>query len=192
LSDGIFAVAMTLIVLEIHVPPHAAIHSEAELLTAIADLAPRFLMYLTSFLTLGIFRMGQQTQLNQLARADRDVAWIHLVFLALVVLLPFSTSLLAEFLHFRTALLLYWANILALGLAQLASWRCAQASGLIKPDMGADLVAAIYRRVIVAQAGYGAGAALCVFGTTWSIGVILALQAYFAFAPRLRPLRSGA
>jgi uncharacterized membrane protein len=178
LSDGIFAVAMTLIVLEIHVPPHAAIHSEAELLTAIADLAPRFLMYLTSFLTLGIFRMGQQTQLNQLARADRDVAWIHLVFLALVVLLPFSTSLLAEFLHFRTALLLYWANILA--------------SGLIKPDMGADLVAAIYRRVIVAQAGYGAGAALCVFGTTWSIGVILALQAYFAFAPRLRPLRSGA
>lgn len=74
LSDGLFAIAMTLLILDIRVPDAGGIHSEAALCRAVAGLAPRFVMYLMSFLTLGIFWTGQQTQLNHFARADRDLA----------------------------------------------------------------------------------------------------------------------
>jgi uncharacterized membrane protein len=55
LSDGIFAVAMTLLVLELHVPVREAIHSERDLRRALALLTPQILIYMMSFLTLGIF-----------------------------------------------------------------------------------------------------------------------------------------
>ena len=50
-----------------------------------------------SFMTLGIFWNGQQTQLNHFARGNRDIAWIHLAFLACITFMPFSTQLLADF-----------------------------------------------------------------------------------------------
>src|SRR5258707_4299341 len=97
LSDGIFAVAMTLLVLDLRVPLSSAIQSEQALWDTLVQLAPRFLTYLMSFLTLGIFWVGQQTQLNHFARSNRNLAWIHLTFLLGVTLLPFSTALLADF-----------------------------------------------------------------------------------------------
>src|SRR5580658_7314443 len=111
LSDGIFAVAMTLLVLDLRVPAAEAIHSEHDLWHALVVLSPRLVMYMMSFLTLGIFWIGQQTQLNHLARSDRSLSWIHLAFLFLVSMTPFSTALLAEFVRYRPALLVYWLNI---------------------------------------------------------------------------------
>jgi len=67
LSDGIFAIAATILVLDFHTPEAADIHSEAELLRALTASAPRLLPWLLSSLTLGIFWLGQQTQLSQLA-----------------------------------------------------------------------------------------------------------------------------
>jgi uncharacterized membrane protein len=64
LSDGIFAVAMTLLVLDLRVPAVEAVHAEHDLWRAFVALAPRLVMYAMSFLTLGIFWVGQQTQLN--------------------------------------------------------------------------------------------------------------------------------
>ena len=98
LSDGLFAIAATILVLDFHTPEPADIHSEAELLRALAASAPRLLPWLLSSLTLGIFWLGQQTQLSQLARSNRDLAWLHFLFLAVVTVLPFSTRLLADFL----------------------------------------------------------------------------------------------
>src|SRR5882762_10676243 len=107
LSDGIFAVAMTLLVLDIHIPSAEAVHSEAELLHALAALGPQWIAYGMSFLTLGIFWAGQQTQLNNLREGSRDLTWIHLGFLFAITLMPLSTRLLAEFIEFRGALVLY-------------------------------------------------------------------------------------
>src|SRR5277367_5707260 len=122
LSDGVFAFAMTLLVLDIRIPKLDTVTSEHDLWLAVVALAPRFVMYLMSFLTLGIFWVGQQTQLNHVAHSDRDYAWLHILFLATIGLVPFSTALLAEYITFRTALLVYWFNILLLGLEILATW----------------------------------------------------------------------
>src|ERR1700733_5268412 len=122
LSDGIFAMAMTLLVLDLHAPAAEAIHSEQGLSNALAALAPKLLMYVMSFMTLGIFWVGQQSQLIHLERSDRSLSWLHMAFLFFVSMTPFSTTLLAEFSAYRIALLVYWLNILMLGAALYVTW----------------------------------------------------------------------
>jgi uncharacterized membrane protein len=185
LSDGVFAVAMTLLVLDLKAPVAEVIHSEHDLWLALMAISPRFLVYLMSFVTLGIFWLGQQAQLNLLERSNRDVVWLHIGFLASVCLIPFSTALLAEFMTYRVALIAYWANIFLLGMILLVSWRLSRRFDLAKPDLPPDIDGAIYRRIIVAQALYAFGAVLCVFSTYWSIGFIVLLQLNYALAPRI-------
>lgn len=115
LSHGIFAFATALLVLDVPTPPAEAIRSERELLHALVALSPKVVTYIMSFLTLGIFWVGQQTQLNHLDRSDRNLTGLHIAFLCAVSVMPFSTRLLSEFLSYRTALLKYWVDILALG-----------------------------------------------------------------------------
>lgn len=186
LSDGIFAVAMTLLVLDLHVPLAAAIHSDRDLLHAMAELALRLLVYVMSFLTLGIFWVLQQTQLNHVERSDRDLSWMHLAFLLTVTLIPFSTSLLAEFTSRRIALLSYWANILAMGVALYASWRYVTRNCLVKADISAEATVAIRRRMLMGQSLYAFGALLCAFNTYWSIAFIVLVQLNYAIAPGSR------
>ncbi|HTQ61576.1 MAG TPA: TMEM175 family protein [Candidatus Solibacter sp.] len=184
LSDGIFAVAMTLLLLELHVPGRELISNEGDLRRALVLLAPQLLVYLMSFLTLGIFWVGQQTQLNHIERSERHFTWIHLAFLFMVTLMPFSTRLLIEFMDFRTALLAYWANILLLGVLLFASWGRARRASLIKSDTPPEVPTAICRRIWIAQSLYAFGALLCVFHTYWSIAFIVLVQLNYAIAPR--------
>ena len=185
LSDGVFAIAMTLIVFEIRVPDTASIHSEAELWSALRTLGPQLVTYLLSFLTLGIFWSGQQTQLSHLARGDRHLTWIYIGFLACVAIMPFSTLILGQFIQLRLALLLYWMNFALLGAILYGAWSYSIRSGLLKPDAPAEVQALVKRRIIVAQALYALGAALVVFGTGVSIAFIVLVQQNFAIAPRI-------
>ena len=186
LSDGVFAVAMTLLVLDLRAPAAEAIHSDQDLWRALVALSPRLLMYVMSFMTLGIFWVGQQTQLNHLERSDRSLSWIHIAFLFCVSILPFATTLLAEFPEYRVALLVYWLNILLLGAALYLSWVCAVGTGLVKSDMPAQVSSAIKKRILIAQALYACGALLCVVNTYWSMALIIAVQLNYAIAPRFR------
>ena len=171
LSDGVFAVAMTLLLLELHAPAQDVIHSERDLLHAMAALGPQLAVYLMSFLTLGIFWMG--------------LSWLHLAFLFAVTLMPVSTRFLTEFAQYRSALLAYWTNILLLGAVLYLSWGCATRAHLIKDEIPPEVPAAICRRIVVGQALYAFGALLCVFNSYWSIAFIVLVQMYFAIAPRL-------
>jgi uncharacterized membrane protein len=185
LSDGIFAFAMTVLVVEIHIPDSLGIHSEAELWAGLAALGPRIVAWLLSVMTLGIFWVGQQTHLNQLSRADRDLSWLHFLFLACVTALPFSTRLLAEFITYKTAFLIYWLNIALCGASILACVVYAERAGLIKPDAPEHFSAAFRRRVLVAQALYALGAIVGLFSIPLGIGFIVLVQLNYVIAPRL-------
>ena len=185
LSDGIFAVAMTLLVLEIHTPDKLDIHSEAELCAGLAALAPRIVAWLLSLMTLGIFWVGQQTHLDHVEHADRDLSWLHFLFLACITALPFSTRLLAEFITYKAAFLVYWLNILLCGLSILACAIYAERAGLIKADAPENFSRAYRRRVLIAQALYAAGAALGLISIPLGIGFIVLVQLNYAIAPRL-------
>ena len=185
LSDGLFAIAMTLIVLEIRIPTLSPPTTDAMLAGALGDLAPRFLTYLLSFMTLGIFWNGQQTQLSYLSRGNRDLSWLSLLFLAIVALFPFTTSLLAEYFDLRLALGLYWLNIFATGVAIFATWLYAEHAGLVRDDAGPEIGRAIRRRIVIAQVLYGLGFAIgLVFGTLPAVVFIVLVQLNFAIAPR--------
>jgi uncharacterized membrane protein len=182
LSDGVFSVAMTLLVLDLRTPAADVIHSDHDLLNALLLLTPRLVTYLMSFLTLGIFWLGQQVQLDRLSRSGRDLVWIHLGFLCAVTLVPFSTALLAEHINYRVALVVYWANILLLGLLLLWTWKEAVRTKLVREDTPPDIVAAIYRRILIAQLLYAFGAALCLISTYWSIAFIVLVQLNYVVA----------
>ena len=184
LSDGIFAVSMTLLVLDLHVPASEAIHSERDLWRALLALSPRLVIFLMSVMTNGIFWVGQQTQLNHFARADRNLAWIHIAFLCVIMLTPFTTSLLAEYIHYRTALLVYWFNILLLGLFLYWSWSYATRRQFIAEDAPGNIHNAVTRRIVIAQSLYAAGAALCFLNKYYSIAAIVLIQINYAIAPQ--------
>jgi uncharacterized membrane protein len=188
LSDGIFGVGMTLLVLDLRTPLVEAIHSDRDLLAALAAVLPRLVMYMMSFMTLGIFWVGQQTQLNHLARSDRNFTWLNLGFLFLVTLMPFSTRLLTEFIGYRAALLAYWFNIFLLGLLLYVSWGYAVRYKILAEDTPPEVPTALCHRIIVAQSLYAFGALLCIINTYWSIAFIVLVQLNYAIAPRfLRP-----
>ena len=185
LSDGIFAVAMTLLVLDIHIPTAAQVRSEGDLLLALGALGPQWVAYGMSFLTLGILWAGQQTQLNHIAEGTRDLTWIHLAFLFAITMMPLSTRLLAEFILYRTALAIYWLNIFVPGAMLYWSWAYATRANLIKADTPEGVRNSICRRILVAQSLYAGGTALCLISTWLSIGVIVLVQLNYAIAPRL-------
>jgi uncharacterized membrane protein len=200
LSDGIFAVAMTLLVLDLAVPAGEAIQSqrplwesgaiqdEAPLWNALAQITPHLLPYLMSFLTLGIFWLGQQTQLNHFSRSNRTLAWIHLVFLLAVTLMPFSTGLLAGFVNSRLAIVIYWLNLLFLGVMLFISWRYARRAGLAKEEVTDEISAATERRIVIYQGLYAFGAALCIINTYVSIVFLILMQLNSIIAPRIGKL----
>jgi TMEM175 potassium channel family protein len=189
LSDGLFAIAATILVLDFHTPEPADIHSEAELLHALVNSAPRLLPWLLSSLTLGIFWLGQQTQLSQLERSNRDLAWLHFIFLAVVTVLPFSTRLLADFLSYRVAFLIYWVNIALLGASLYAAWAYAERAKLIRQEAHGEVSRAVKRRIVVAQSLYAIGALAGLIDVPLGIALILILQLNYAIGPRL-PLLS--
>ncbi len=188
LSDGIFAVAMTLLVLDLHVRVSGAIKSEQDLWNALVQLSPSLLTYVMSFLTLGIFWVGQQSQLSHFARSDRNLAWIHFAFLLAVTLTPFSTALLAAFITYRIALVVYWLNILLLGAVLFGSVQYAWRAGLGKDELTVEMRSALERRIVIGQALYAFGALLCVVNTYVSIAFIVLVQLNYAIAPRIRLL----
>jgi uncharacterized membrane protein len=197
LSDGIFAVAMTLLVLDLHVPVSSGINimlplwasgamqHEHELWNELVKLAPNILTYLMSFLTLGIFWVGQQTQLNHFARSDRNLAWIQLAFLLTVTLIPFSTALLSAFITYRLALVVYWLNIFLLGAVLFLSLQYASRTKLLKDEITAEMRSVLARRIVIAQALYAFGALLCVINTYVSIAFIVLVQLNYVIAPRI-------
>jgi uncharacterized membrane protein len=84
---------------------------------------------------------------------------------------------------------LYWSNILLLGAVLYASWFYARCAGLLKEDVTDAVDKAVRRRIVIAQALYAGGAALCVVNTWVSIAAIIVVQLNYAIAPGFRAQR---
>ncbi len=186
ISDGIFAVGMTLLVLGLSVPTLSAGATEGDLWQALLRLGPNVLVYAMSFMTLGIFWVGQGTQLNLLARGDRNYTWLQLLFLLAVTLVPFSTGLLAHFPGFRLALVEYWLNIVFLGMTLLAGLQYGLRAGLFKQSDLGEVAPLMRGRILIAQSLYAIATATCIVFPTWvSIALIFLVQLNYVIAPRV-------
>ncbi len=187
ISDGIFSVGMTLLVLGLVVPTlNGLATTEGQLWEAVRKLGPSVLVYTTSFMTLGIFWLGQGTQLGQLERSNRNYVWIHLAFLFAVTMVPFSTLLLAHYYWLRVALIEYWLNIVLLGAALFAGLEYGLRTHLFREEGIHDLEVLMRGRILIAQSLYAGATLLCLIFPTWvSIALIILIQVNYVLAPRI-------
>ena len=185
LSDNVFAVSATLLVLNIKVPVSEAIRSERDLATAFSALSPTLLTYFLSFITVGIFWTGQSVAFHYINKSDRNVYWINLFFLLLISLIPFTTAFLSAHIKFRFAIAIYWLNLLLLGIMILINWHYVDKHNFLYVS-GAEktkVVKAIKRRVLIAQALYASGALLSLISPYLSLVVFCIVQLNYALAP---------
>src|SRR5258708_9102068 len=187
LSDGLFAVAMTLLVLGLRVPVAGAAkgYSDGDLGHALLKLGPNFAAYLLSFTMLGTFWLAQHTLLTILGRTDRTLTWIHIGFLFVVTLLPFSAAVLASNVHLRLAVGVYWLNILLLGVGLEWSSRYGGKTFVTEANAARSRLATFRRRILIAQILYAAAAAICFVSTAASIIALAIVQLYFIVSPRM-------
>ena len=123
LADAIFAFAMTLLVLDVKIPriPQVAVDA-GQLVPILLALWPKFVSYVTSFAVLGVFWVAHHGYFHFLKRTDRWLLWLNLLFLMLVVFVPFSTDLLGDYPRQRVAVMIYGCNVMALGLTLYLQW----------------------------------------------------------------------
>lgn len=185
ISDGIFSVGMTLLVLGLMVGQLHA-NTEGELWTALKGLGPNVLIYTMSFMTLGIFWLGQGTQLSHLARSNRHYVWIHLVFLFAVTMVPFSTLLLAHFYWLKVALVEYWLNIVLLGGTLWVALEYGLRANLFQEENRREIAFLMRGRILIAQSLYAVATLLSVVFPTWvSIALIVLIQLNYVLALRI-------
>jgi uncharacterized membrane protein len=91
--------------------------------------------------------------------------------------------MLAEFITYRSALLLYWVNILAPGVMLYWSWKYVMRAGVLKDDTPYEASQSICRRVVIAQSLYAVGAASCLINTWVNIAAFVPVQLNSALAP---------
>ena len=179
---------MTLLVLGLVVPTLTGSNiTDGELWDELKKkLGPKLLVYGLSFMTLGIFWLGQGTQLSHLTRSNRNYAWIHLVFLFAVTMVPFSTLLLGSYYWLKVALVEYWLNILLLGMALFAGLLYGLRAGLFREEGRAEMASLMRGRILIAQSLYaGATAQSLIFPTWVSIALIILVQLNYVLAPRI-------
>ncbi len=145
-SDGVFAIAITLLVLDLQVPATALNH----LWHGIAHEWPEYLGYATSFITIGGIWLAHHRIFRHLRYANRRVMQINLLLLMAVAFLPFPTRLLAEAIRDvsaeRTAVIFYGASLLVISLVLGALWRTVvRDRELLKPDVSERQITAISR-----------------------------------------------
>jgi uncharacterized membrane protein len=144
-SDGIFAIAATLLVLEIDVNTAGGAHLADEL----TRIWPSYLAYVTSFITIGIIWINHHHNMRAIERPDRPFLFINLLLLLDVAFIPFPTKLVAEYLRHdgeRAAVIAYAATLLLMAVLYTIWWRYARAGRrLIAPTVSEGELRAIDR-----------------------------------------------
>lgn len=180
LTDGIFAIVMTLLVLDLHSPGTAV--SSGELWHDLASIGPEVVAYVLSFTMLGTFWLAIHAVLDPLQGSDRTLAWSVLTFLFFVTTLPFTASVLADHVHLWLAVVLYWLNLAMLGAG--LGW---QIFHIGRARLAADdaVLPLVRRRLVLAQGLYAAATLVVVVSPIAAVVALAVVQLFFMLSPRL-------
>lgn len=189
-ADGVFAIAITLLVIEIKVPTHEEVTAFGGLWPALLRRWPSYLGYLISFFTLGIMWVNHHAIFQYVRRVDRRFLLVNVLFLMGIAFVPFPTAVLAEHLpeaHERlAAVMFYGAVLVVIALLFNAVWWAGIGAGgrLLGPAAHAEGVETISRRYRLGPALYLAALALA-FITPWlTLAVHAALALLWALPER--------
>lgn len=144
-SDAVFAIVITLLVLELKVP-HLTEHSESGLRHALVELLPRVIGFVISFLIIGLMWIEHHRIFRYIEDYNGGLLWRNLLLLLCVSFVPFPTALFSENFWSRTAFILYTASFGGVATAKLLIWRHAVKTNLLKKNVGPALERRIARR----------------------------------------------
>lgn len=172
LTDGIFAIAMTLLVLELHVPMN--VQSPADFYNKIIELLPHILGFGLSFVILGMFWVAHHTEFRYIKKLDNRLIWLNVFYLLFVSLLPFSTALLGEYYFLQLPVAIYGIHLIVMVFLQFSVWRRAFTKpGLLKEDADPRLNGLSNLLCFAAVTSYIIALAI----SFWSLPVTLAIYA---------------
>jgi uncharacterized membrane protein len=135
-SDAVFAIAITLLALDIRIPELAGHATNVDVAAAVGALAPRIFAYALSFAVVGLFWLAHWRRYLLIEHVDEGLVLLNILLLGFVALIPFPTALLGEHGDVPFAVLVYVVIVSATGLMGPISWIYADRKGLIDPDLG--------------------------------------------------------
>jgi uncharacterized membrane protein len=190
-SDGVFAIAITLLILEIQVPPQTP---HGDLRSALVDLWPSYLAFLASFMTIGVMWLNHHRLFTLINKKDDGLIAFNLLLLLGVTWLPFPTALLAEHLlgahaDQQVAALIYAGSFLALAIVFNVMWRYAVRVGIVNDEVNA---AAITKQYSLGPILYALLVAVGFFDAEWCLVLSAVIALYFALPPSLWNRRPSA
>ncbi len=185
-SDGVFAIAITLLILTVDVGDVAKGH----LAHALVHLWPAYLAYGVSFLTIGIMWINHHDFFRQIGRTDRTFLLLNVVFLLFVAFLPFPTRVVAEHLKSgedrRAAALLYGITMIAISVGFISVWLYAAVGRrLIRHDADQRAVSGITRSYIPGVPTYTLGTLLAFVSPVASLALFGMLALFYALSSSL-------
>ena len=182
-SDGVFAIAITLLILIIQ-PPRSGAHLGHELLR----LWPSYLAYAISFLTVGIMWVNHHTIFRHFERVDRPLLFLNIALLLLIAFVPFPTRVVAEFVRSdadrRAAALLYGTTLTITAVFFFAVWWYGSRR-LLRADADRREVSGITRSYLPGAPTYALATALAFVNATVSLIVFAAIAIFYALSSSL-------
>lgn len=152
LTDGIFAIAMTIIVLNMHVPTHL---SDVQITPLIRDeIYSNLFVYIGSFIILGTHWIAMNFQWGLLERLNRTYLWVNMFYLMVICIIPFSANLLGAYRYNEVSIYFYAANLLCCSLGQMLILQCSVYYKLNKDAYTHEIYRAAVLRILVAPIFY--------------------------------------
>ena len=183
-SDGVFAIIITLLVLDIRVPREAERHGE-ELTVLLLRQWPVYAAYVLSFLQVGVVWANHHTMFHYLRHSDHVLLFTNLILLLCVAILPFTTALMAEYARadtndLRVAALLYSAALCLAGTMFSFMWQHAQRAKLVKANVDANRLYALTWHWRLVPLLYGLAFVLAFVTPYLSVSIYILLLIYYA------------
>jgi uncharacterized membrane protein len=180
LTDGIFAFAMTLLVIGLNIPDKATlVQSTPYVSTLLFSLYSDFFHYVLAFLILGAFWLSHHVQIHPIRTLDRTFVWLNLGTLLFVAMLPFSTSFSGDFPGVPLGAIVFELNLFAIGVGMFLQWKYATGNDrLVEPGMNKGFIRKMSNRTLVVPLVSLAGIGIALMGFTWSTIVYLLLPVF--------------
>ena len=193
LADGIFAVAMTLLVLDIRLPPLPTDISAAQYTHALFGLWPKVIVFVCSFITIGRCWQLHRMIFHLITRCDQQMVFWTLQCLMVICLLPFTTSLVGDRPYYSVSAVVYASNMLLTHMVYRGAWlHATRGPGLLQSDLDPAIRTAIRQMFNVHLVLVMVALVLSFFNSITSIWLIVLYQVIMFFGPHLTKALPGA
>src|SRR5216684_3876694 len=181
-SDGVFSIAITLLVLNLRVPTVLPSESPGNVLDQLRTQWPNLLSYILSFVIIGIYWIAHHNMFHYIKRSDRPFLWINILLLMCVAFIPFPAGLLGQYSGQRISLITYASSLILTNLMlSLLWWYATSNHRLVDQDIDPHFVRTVNRRNMTAPVVYLVSIGLSFLSPLASLIVFFLFPLYYIF-----------